>query len=336
MQYKSVKGFTGWAQLGFLFVFLGLGFILAGGIQLLLTLQMLPPGTKITDPDAVMKAILAPGNVNMARLMQALGTLFLLFIPAVLWSWVSNGKNMFWLGFSKYISGRQLILGFLIIFTAAFAAAPLADLSKWIVGHFPSLDATAKKMEEQYTQQALALSDLRGWGDYLIALVIMAFLPAMFEEVFFRGALQNLLVKWLRKPVVGILITSLIFSLIHLSVYLFLSRFVLGIALGLMFHLTKNIWITVIAHFLNNAIALSQLFFAAKTTGKKSLEQLEPHVHWSVGILSVAVLAGLFIFLKKYSVLNKARIEAKENFLIAAADPFRSFAEAENNYRGTE
>ena len=331
MQYKSVKGFTGWAQLGFLFVFLGLGFILAGGVQLLFTLQMMPPGTKLTDPDAVIKAILAPENVNMARAMQVTGTLLLLFVPAVLWSWVSNGKNMFWLGFSKHITGRQLILGFLIIFTAAFAAAPLADLSRWIVAHFPSLDATAKKMEEQYNQQALALSDLRGWPDYLIALVIMAFLPAVFEEVFFRGAVQNLLVKWLRKPIVGIIITSLVFSVIHLSIYLFLSRFVLGIALGLMFYFTKNIWITVIAHFLNNAIAVSQLFFSAKVAGKKDLDQLDPHVHWSIGLLSTAVLAGLFIFLQKYSALNKAKIEAKENLLIAAADPFRSFAEAENN-----
>ena len=329
MQYKSVKGFTGWGQLGFLFAFLGLGFILAGGAELLLTIQILPTGVKISDKDAMINAIMNPKNVNMARLIQVSGTLLLLFVPAILWSLASNGKKMFWLGFNKYVGWRQILLGFLIIFTAGIVAAPLEDLSKYIIAHFPSLDAMAKKMEDEYNQQALALSNLRGWSDYIIAMVIMAFLPAMFEEVFFRGVLQNLLVKWLRKPIVGILISAVVFSLIHMSIYLFLSRFVLGFALGWMFYQTKNIWVNIIAHFLNNAMALSMLFFSVKTTVVKDVDQLDPHVPAWGGVLAALVLIGFFIFLRNFSEMNKARIEAKENLLIAAADPFRSFAETE-------
>ena len=150
MEYKSVKGFSGWAQTGFLFAFLALGFLLAGGAQLVMTLQILPPGTSLTDSDAMMKAMLAPQNVNMARAIQVVSTFLLLFIPALLWSIVCNGKNMFWLGFNKYVSVQQVVIGFLIILAAGFAAAPLADLSKNIVAHFPDLDAAAKKMEALY------------------------------------------------------------------------------------------------------------------------------------------------------------------------------------------
>ena len=329
MQYKSVKGFTGWAQLGFLFVFLGLGFLLAGGAQLLLTMQILPAGTKITDTGAMLKAILAPENTGMSRIIQVTGTFLLLFIPALLWSVISNGKNMFWLGFSKYINGRQILLGFLIIFTAGIAASPLTDLTKLIVSHFPSFDAMAKKMEDEYNQQALALSNLRGWGDYVIGIFIMAFFPAVFEEAFFRGALQNLLTKWLGKPVVAITISSLIFSLVHMSVYLFLGRFLLGFALGWMFYETKNIWTNIIAHFINNTLALSMLFFSSATDEKTKLQQMDPHVNWGGGILGLVILTGLFIFLKRFSVMNRAKINAKENLLIAAADPSRSIANTE-------
>jgi len=331
MQYKSVKGFTGWGQLGFLFAFLGLGFILAGGAELLLTMNILPAGAKITDKDAVMNAILAPENVGMARIIQTSGTLLLLFVPAVLWSWVSNGRSMFWLGFNKYINARQLLVAFLIIFTANIAATPLEQLSKYIVGHFPTLDASAKQMEDEYTRQALALTNLHGWGDYIIGMFIMAFFPAVFEEVFFRGVLQNFLTKWWRKPYVAITVSSLIFSVIHMSVYLFLSRFVLGFALGMIFYETRNIWANILAHFMNNAIALSALFFSTKTPGKKDLDQLDPHVPWGFGLLGFGVLIGMFVFLHKYSERNKARINAKENLLIAEADPFRSFADAENH-----
>lgn len=331
MEYKSIKGFGGWAQLGFLFAFLGLGFILAGGVQVLLTMQIMPAGKSISDNDALMNAMLSPENVGMARLIQVLGTLALLFIPAVLWSLVSNGKNVFWLGFNKYVNGFQILLGFMIIYAAAISTAPLAEFSKYVVGHFPSIDVAAKKMEDLYAQQALALSNLKNWQEFVVGIFIMAFFPAMFEEVFFRGTLQNLLSKWWKNPFVAILVTSIIFSLIHMSIYLFLSRLVLGFALGLMFHYTKNIWVNIIAHFLNNAFALTTLFAMSMRKEKLDLAKLDPTYHWSLGLAGVIALVGLFVMLKKYSAKNVARINMKENMLIAETDPYGSFANNQNN-----
>ena len=330
MEYKSIKGFSGWAQLGFLFAFLGLGFILAGAVQWVLAIQIMPAGKEVTDSVAMMKAMLAPENVGMARLIQVLGTLALLFIPAVLWSLVSNGKNAFWLGFNKYVNGFQILLGFMIIYAAALSAAPLGDFSKYVVSHFPTLSAAAKKMEDLYNEQALALSNLKNWQEYIVGIFIMAFFPAMFEEVFFRGTVQNLLSKWWKNPFVAILVTSILFSLIHMSIYLFLSRLVLGFALGLMFHITKNIWVNIIAHFLNNAFALTGLFVMSLKKEKLDLAKLDPSVHWSLGLAGVIALVGLFVMLKKYSAKNIAKINMRENVLIAKADPYSSFANNQN------
>lgn len=324
MEYKSVKGFGGWAQLGFLFAFLGLGFILAGGVQFLLTMQIMPAGKSITDTDAVMKAMLAPENVATVRVIQVLGTLALLFIPAVLWSIVSNGKNMFWLGFNKYINGFQLLLGFMLIFTAGLAASPLADLTKAVVAHFPQIDKMASNMEVLYNKQAAALSNISNWQEYILGLFIMAFFPAMFEEVFFRGAVQNLFTKWWRNPLLSILVTAFIFSLIHMSIYLFLSRMLLGFVLGLMYHQTKNIWVNIVAHFINNGIVLTTIFALKLKNQKVDLNKLDPSIHWSLGLVALLALAGIFFMLNKYSATNRARIEAKENLLIAEANPYNS------------
>lgn len=331
MEYKSVKGFGGWAQLGFLFAFLGLGFILAGGVQLVLTMQIMPPGKSISDSDEMMKAMLAPENVGMARTIQVLGTLALLFIPAVLWSIVSNGKNLFWLGFNKYINGFQLLLGFMLIFTAAIAASPLADLTKFVVGHFPQVDKMASNMEILYNKQAAALSNISNWQEYIIGLFIMAFFPAMFEEVFFRGTVQNLFTKWWRNPLLAIIVTSLIFSLIHMSIYLFLSRMLLGFVLGLMYHQTKNIWVNIVAHFINNGIVLTSIFALRIRNQKVDLDKLDPSVHWSLGLVGIIALVGLFLMLNKYSAKNRARIEAKENLLIAEANPYNSITQQQTN-----
>ena len=331
MEYKSVKGFGGWAQLGFLFAFLGFGFILAGAVQFLLTMQIMPAGKAITDTDELMKAMLAPENVGMARTIQVLGTFALLFIPAILWSIVSNGKNMFWLGFNKYINGFQLILGFMLIFTAAFAASPLADLTKAIVAHFPQIDKMASNMEILYNKQAAALSNISNWQDYLIGLFIMAFFPAMFEEVFFRGTLQNLFTKWWRNPLLAIIVTAFIFSLIHMSIYLFLSRMLLGFVLGLMYHQTKNIWVNIVAHFINNGIVLTSIFVMRLKHQKVNMDQLDPSIHWSLGLVGILVLAGLFIILNKYSAKNRVKIETKENLLLAKANPYNAISHNQNN-----
>ncbi len=331
MEYRSVKGFTAWGQLGFLFAFLGLGFVLAGAAQAFFAIQMLPAGAKLTDTDVLMKAMLAPENVGFARGSQVIGTLLIMFMPAALWSFVSHGKSPLWLGFSKHLNVFQVLLGFMIIFTAAVASSPLADLSKFIVAHFPSLNAAAMSMDAKYNELAAAMSNLKSLQEYIVALFIMAFFPAMFEEVFFRGALQNLLIKWWQKPMFAIVVTSLLFSLIHGSIYLFLSRALLGFALGLMFYKTKNIWVNIIAHFLNNAIALTTLYITQKKTGKVDLEKIDPSLHWSFGLAGAVVLVGLFFLLTKYSTKNKRKIENEEKLLWPNVDPLHSFANHLNN-----
>lgn len=332
MQYKTVKGFSGAGALGMLLVFLGLGFILAGGAQLIIGMKMVPDGTPMEKiGDVLMKSMLDPKNVGLARLSQVLGTLFLLFIPAVLYSLVVNGKNSFWLGFSKYITARQVLIGFAIIFFANLAAGPVADLSKSVIANFPKLDAFAKNLEDTYNEQVLALSNLKSWPEYIMAIFIMAFFPALFEEIFFRGALQNLFEKWWKSPFMAIFISSIIFSIIHFSIYLFLTRLILGFVLGFMYYKTKNIWVNIIAHFLNNAIAVTQLFYLSRKNEKLDLGKIDPQVDWWVGVVALVALFFLFRLLEKYSSINKAKIEAKEQVLLAKEDPFHSFAENVNN-----
>lgn len=327
MEYKSIKGFNGWGQFGMLLVFLGLGLVLAAAVQLVIFMQVMPAGTSLTDSKALMDAIKSPKNVGAARAAQVLGTLCLLFIPAVLWSLVVNGKNKFWLGFNKHINWQQVAIGFAIIFLANILAGPMADLSKSVISQFPALDARALRMENEYNDQVMAMSNLKNWGEFVLAIFIMAFFPAMFEEMFFRGALQNLFVKWWKMPLAALLFTSVIFSFIHFSIYLFVSRAILGFVLGMMFYKSKNIWVNIIAHFLNNALAVIGLFYEMQTKGKVDVNAVDIKVPWWGGLLALAAIIFLFRLFDKYSTENKLRINMSERALMAEADPFAGFAE---------
>ncbi|HRE64550.1 MAG TPA: CPBP family intramembrane metalloprotease [Ferruginibacter sp.] len=323
--YKTPKDFTAWGALGMLTIFFIAGFIITAIMQAVMGYMMVPAGTPFDKlPEALTLAMKDAKNVNMMRMMQVLSTFLMLFVPAILYSKVVNGKNYFWLGFNKYVWVKQVAIGFAAIFLANIMAGPIADLSKSVIANFPKLNATAKSLEDAYNDQVLVLSNLKSWGEYIAAIFIMAFFPALFEEIFFRGALQTLFEKWWRSPFMAILITSIIFSLIHFSIYNFLTRLILGFVLGFMFYKTRNIWVNVIAHFLNNALAVTQLFWLSRQKDKLNIAEIEPKVEWWLGLLALVAIFFLFKLLEKYSAENKTAIALKEKTLLAKEDPFQS------------
>lgn len=332
MEYRSVKGVTGLGQLGILLVFFGAGFILAGAVQLLIGMWLVPSGMPLDKmADAIVKAMMEPRHVGHARLAQVAGTFFLFFLPAVLYLLICHGKNKFWLGFNKHINSKQVILGFFLIFLANVIANPLAELSKDLATNFPGLNALGLSLEAEYSKQVMALSNLNSWGEFLMAILIMAFFPALFEEIFFRGALQNLLERWWKAPLLAVIVSSLLFSLIHLSVFLFLSRAILGFVLGLMYQRSKNLWVNIIAHFLNNTVAVIQLFWISKHQQKVEVDKLDPNVPLWGGLVAVAVTYGLFLLFEKASVVNRTQIAFEAQNLLDHADIADTFPEKKNN-----
>jgi membrane protease YdiL (CAAX protease family) len=154
----------------------------------------------------------------------------------------------------------------------------------------------------------------------------MAFFPALFEEMFFRGALQNLLVRWWKMPILAIFVTALLFSLIHASVYLFLSRLLLGFVLGYLFYETKNLWVNTIAHFLNNLLALAQLFAMSRKHQPVDPSAIDQKVEWWLALIALFSLIFLFKLLHRYSVRNRMKIYTKEQRLYADAQIFSSIS----------
>lgn len=327
MQYKSVKGYSGFGQIGLIFLFTGFGFILAAIMQFAIGLSLVTAGTPLLKmQDEMMKALSDPKNINIIRLMQILSTFLMMGLPAYFFMRIVHTKNWLWLGFSKYINGQQVITGFFFIMFASMVAQPLADLSKYFVAFFPDLQKQAEALEKMYNDQVALMSNLKSIGGLLVSLVIIAFFPAVFEEMFFRGAIQNTLQRWWKGPVAAIIVTSVIFSFFHLSIYLFLSRFVLGLVLGWLFYKSKNIWVGIFIHFLNNTLALIQLYLTP-LKGKKVEESfLDKTLPWW-GIVICVVLLILFAYLfQKSSLKNANKIAVKEKILYESSTIFGSIA----------
>ncbi|MBX2889121.1 MAG: CPBP family intramembrane metalloprotease [Ferruginibacter sp.] len=327
MQYKSVKGYSATSQLGTLITFVGIGLILTVLFQLILAWMIVPANIPMDKWATELQALFAnPEYINYVRISQVINSFFLLAFPAIMFTRVVNGKSPFWLGFNSYVNGQQLMLGFLALIVANMFASSLADLSKLILSKFPHYDTIAASFETKYEEQIKSLVKINSLPQLGLALLIMAFIPALFEEILFRGTIQNFLMRWWKKPLAAIVVTSIIFSLTHLSVYLFLTRAVLGFCLGYLFFTTRNIWISIFAHFINNAIAVYQLYLISSKNEEIKLDKLDPYIPWWTGVISLIFLVGLFWWLDKISKNNRSRIIARELALTATEyDPQKPF-----------
>jgi uncharacterized protein len=92
-------------------------------------------------------------------------------------------------------------------------------------------------------------------------IIIIAILPAVGEEMIFRGVLQKILARLVRSDHAAIWITAFIFSSLHLQFFGFLPRFILGLVFGYLFYWSGTLWLPILAHFVNNAVSVAGDYF---------------------------------------------------------------------------
>jgi membrane protease YdiL (CAAX protease family) len=240
-----------------------------------------------------------------------ISTFFIFFLPAWFAANMVNRKPFRFMGFNLYFSAKQVGLVVLIVLAALPMVGALAELNR-IIPLSDKLAAKFKAMEETYADQVKILSKISSPGEYLLSLLIMAIAPAIFEEVLFRGALQNLLQKATRSPWVAIGITSIIFSAIHMSYYGFIPRMALGIVLGLLFYYSESLWLPIIAHALNNSLVVTQIYYM--TLKGKPVEDAmnETYPLW-YGLVAIAALVFLFRIFRKTAAADLAAKKPTED-----------------------
>jgi membrane protease YdiL (CAAX protease family) len=200
-----------------------------------------------------------PAYRSVFQWIQVVSTFFVFFVPAWFMAQYMSRKPFAFLGYNTYFSGRQYLLTVLVMLAALPVVGAMGDLNK----NIPlsgELTERFMEMERQYNDQVKVLADIRTPVDYVVSLLLMALAPAVFEEMLFRGGMQQLLFRGTKRMWVAILLTSIVFSAIHLSFFGFLPRLLLGVVLGLLFHWSGSLWLTILGHFVNNAVPVTQYY----------------------------------------------------------------------------
>jgi len=171
---------------------------------------------------------------------------------------------------------------------------------------FPGeLDKAIREREELATAVTKFLTRFTGFGDFLLGFVLIAVLPAIGEELAFRGMLQPALNRLTGNAHAAIWITAAIFSAFHFQFLGFMPRMLLGAMFGYMMHWSGNLWIPVIAHFVNNGASVILIYLHQLGLSGFDAESTDA-APWTL------VLPGLGLFILLMVVLRKQLITDRE------------------------
>jgi membrane protease YdiL (CAAX protease family) len=193
-----------------------------------------------------------------------------------------------------------LIITFFIVLLIQPSLSLLTEITNLI--NLPSnIDDFLGQYENMANDLLKQTMSSSGVGFLLLNILYVALVPAIGEELIFRGIIQKYLIKLTKNAWIGIIITGLIFSLFHLSWSTILAIWFFGIILGIVYYTTGNIWYSIFMHFINNLMATLSYWLASNNLISYSLEEIDniKFPLW-IEIISLILMILFIIFLQKF------------------------------------
>ncbi len=163
------------------------------------------------------------------------------------------------------------------------------------------LEDTLSRLEESLAELTMFITDFSSIPQLLMALLVVAVLPAIGEEFFFRGVLQTIMQKLTGNPHVAIWVTGILFGAFHLQFYGVVPRSLLGIIFGYLFYYSGNLLYPMIAHFLNNGLSLILMFLFNRGLIGYDIEDAESLPISSLLIFSAMFIISIIAFVKHFN-----------------------------------
>jgi membrane protease YdiL (CAAX protease family) len=256
-----------------------------------------------------------PVTTEALKWVQLIQTAALFLLPPFLMAFLWTKQPLEWLKLKSETRGYGLWAIFLMLI-----ALPAINL----VGYFNqqmSLPAFLEPLEQwmktaeanaaHLTEQFLSVTTFDG---LIINILLMALLPAVAEELTFRGVLQRLIQTQTNEAInregkrvhLAIWCTAILFSAIHMQFYGFLPRMLMGALFGYALVWTGSLWIPILMHFTNNAMAVI-LYFLAIRSGwdMDKVDTIGTNDTLWLGVVSlVLTIIGIYAFRRSTTMSN--------------------------------
>ncbi len=227
-------------------------------------------------------------------------------LPAVLFLLIVHYKNLAGWVKLNLPANRHFFMYSIMLLILSY---PLIQLSAQLNEYMPFADFLSEESDyiEELMKQILVMNSP---VDFVVNLVIIALLPAIGEELFFRAIIQNELLASIDKKDIAIILTAVIFSAFHLQFDGFLPRFFLGLILGYVYYWSGSIWVSISLHFINNGLLVISAYMLQDKIDEVSVDT--PHAIPTY----IIVMSVVAVFVLRNKLIELSEEDKNSEFVI--------------------
>ena len=284
------------------------GFILIGGVistLLLFAILAANKGLGFDQAQVYLRDLATnpgadPSTWYELMLLQAVNHLGTFLLPALAYWYLIERQS--WNQFNQQSASTVQGLGLVILLVITFMPfdgviiewnqnlhlpETLAPIEQWIRDKEKGLEGITRY-----------LTTFNTIGQLLVAILVIAIIPAIGEETLFRGILQRNFSIWTGNAHVGIWLSAALFSAIHVQFLGFFPRMLLGALFGYLYLWSGNLWVPILAHFINNGFTVVMVFLHQQKLITVDIESSES-VPLLGAFVSGAITVGLLAYFRR-------------------------------------
>lgn len=248
-----------------------------------------------------------PMTISVFKVIQSISTIGTFIIPALVLSFLFSSQWKSYLQLDKISNPASLILVFILLVLLLPAINFLGELNNAL--RFPAWLSTVEQWMRESEDRAAVLTgkflEMNSITDLVLGLIIIAVLPALGEELLFRGVIQRIFSEWSGSRHAGIWSSAFLFSAMHMQFYGFIPRLLLGALLGYLLIWSASLWLPILAHFFNNAAAV--VFTYLYKSGAISINPDEIGTQNESAVIITSFVAGALVLWLIWQNENRLR-----------------------------
>jgi membrane protease YdiL (CAAX protease family) len=242
-------------------------------------------------------------NPMAALVLQGLGSGFGGFLlPALMFSVLVSGNIGSYLTLNVKPTAKHILLAIGITLSAGVFISLLVEWNNLI--QLPESLKLLTEMQKKYETLIEAFFTDVNFPRFVLLTIVLAVLPAIGEELFFRGLVQKILSQTVLGNHGAIFITAIAFAVMHFEFFNLFAILWMGITLGYLYFYSQSIWVSIAAHFLNNFLQVFLKYLFASGFIKTDVTSIESMPLY-ITLLAGLVMFGLLWLLKQNRIAPK-------------------------------
>lgn len=259
-------------------------------------------GIPFTEVSKAISNLESTINIQVLKFIQFFNTIGIFWLPGILFVVLLYKNPINYLKLNKQLNSQY----FLLVVFLLFSFLPLLNLvgtlnaemhlPEWLSG----VEDWMRNSEDKASEITKAFLRMDGPADLLFNILLIGILPAIGEELIFRGIIQQTINKGKSNYQIGIWVSAILFSAMHFQFYGFLPRLFLGALFGYLLVWSRNLWVPIFAHFLNNTFALLAVYYLGIDVVEKQVDRLGAtnETYW-FAIVGGIIFIGILIYSRR-------------------------------------